>query len=109
MGVGESLIDLQRRVPAIGDRCEAFVQARAQVVDERRQRVAKVLVFTLPESVTLHDDAAAEMAFIGIERCELLTGLPSQQSWQQRETVVHQVRFYRWPIETFQMSVHKGC
>ena len=56
----------ERVVPAIGDPCQRRVERFTQGSDHAGQRIGEVFVFTAPEAVPAHDDAAAELGVIGI-------------------------------------------
>ena len=64
---------LEQVGPLVGDRSEGGVEAMAQVVDDRRERVAEILILAAAEAVLLHVDAGAEAVGIGVERDELVT------------------------------------
>ena len=61
-------VDAHRLVPAIGDAGKLRIQRRAQLRDQVRQRIGKILVLAAAKAVASHDDAAAEARVIGIER-----------------------------------------
>jgi hypothetical protein len=57
-------------VPVVGDARKWRVEGVAQSLDDGRERVAVVLVLAAPESVTRHDDAAAEVRGVFVSGCE---------------------------------------
>src|SRR5437870_8241841 len=69
----------ERAPPVVGDGNQPGIQGPPQRVHERRQRVAEVLVFSAPEAVPLHDDAAPETPVIRVERDQRAALLRRQQ------------------------------
>ena len=59
-----------RFVPAIGNGGEVWIKRRAQLGDQRGQRVGEVLVFALPETVLCHDHAASEERVVRVKRSQ---------------------------------------
>src|SRR5205807_1809747 len=57
----------ERAPPTVGDGNQPRIEGPPQRVHDSRQRVAEVLVFSAPETVPLHDDAAPEAPVIRIE------------------------------------------
>src|SRR5579883_204991 len=57
----------QRLRPAAGDRREAGIEARPQLLHQLRQRTAEVLVLARPEAVASHIDPTSEAGFVLVQ------------------------------------------
>ena len=68
MIAGIALVEAHALVPAIGDAGKARIERGAQVSDQVGQGISEVAVFALAEAVPRHDDMAAEVALVRIER-----------------------------------------
>jgi hypothetical protein len=66
---GETGGDAHRLIPAVGDCGQRRIERLAQRCHRIRQRIGEVLVFSAPEAVPRHDDAAAEGRILGVEGC----------------------------------------
>ena len=54
-------------MPLVGDRHEVGIGGSPQRLDQRRQRVAEILVLAPTEAVPSHDDLAAEALLLMVE------------------------------------------
>src|SRR5437879_8298028 len=60
MRLWETCVHTHTLVPLIGDRSKLRINRSAQILNQWRQRIGEIAIFTLPEAVPSHDDAAAE-------------------------------------------------
>ena len=65
--------------PAPGNRPQPRVERAAQRLDQRRQRVAKILVLAAAIGVALHDNATAERAVVVVKRGQFAAFLGGEQ------------------------------
>jgi hypothetical protein len=68
MVVGIALLDSHPGVPCVGHAGEVRIERRAQVTEEFRQRVFEVAILAFTKPVPRHNDVAAEVTLVGIER-----------------------------------------
>lgn len=73
-------LDAHRRVPAIGDGDELWIERGTQPNDELGQGVGEVLVFAASETVSRHHHPAAEEVVVRIQRDQGVTLLRAEQS-----------------------------
>src|SRR5215469_18625344 len=76
---GEIRFEAKLLGPTVGDRCEARIEAAAQAVDERRQRVSEIFVFSLAETVPCHHHSAAESDVVVVKGDEGTTFFPAKE------------------------------
>src|SRR5579872_4741952 len=99
-------VDPHRLVPAVGDRSQPPVQRGTQGRDQARQRIGEILVFAAAKAVPAHDDAAAEMSLVGIERGERLAFLRREQAFEDRTALRVEVGFGLCPINRVDARVN---
>jgi hypothetical protein len=61
-------LDLHCLVPAIGHGGEMGIERGAKTLNDRRERIAEILVFTPAKAVPSHDDTAAKDGLLRVER-----------------------------------------
>jgi hypothetical protein len=74
--------DLHRIVPSVGCRHQVGVQRGPQTANDTRKRIAEVLVLTLPEAVTRHDDAGTKKRIVRIHPRHGLTLVDVEQRFE---------------------------
>ena len=65
--------------PAVGQRCQPFVEAPPQFLHQGWQRIGKVAIFACPEPVPCHGDLASEHPVVVIAAYELGKLFPVQK------------------------------
>jgi hypothetical protein len=60
-------IDAHALIPAVGKRDQTCVKGRAQLFQQRRQRVGEVAVLSVTKSMSRHDDSVAESGVLIIQ------------------------------------------
>src|SRR5215203_3890026 len=71
VAAGVSHLDAHSLVPPVGYWSEPLIQSGAELGDERRQRVVKVLVLAPAEAVPRHHDTGAKAPLLIVERGQL--------------------------------------
>src|SRR5579863_1071549 len=84
--------------PLIGDRREARIKRGAQVADERGQRIVEIAILALAETMPRHDDMAAEMPLLRIERGDRLAFVAAQQLVENGAAIGVKLAAKRGPV-----------
>src|SRR6266851_6941874 len=84
-------IDAHAGVPFVRDNSQVRIERRAQVADQVRQRVFKIAILSLTETMTRHDHTAAEMIFARVEAGDPLALLARQELLKHRAAVAAQL------------------
>src|SRR3954451_14722350 len=97
-------------VPSIRDWREARVEVATKCLDQTRQRVREILVFAATKSMSRHDDPAAEVTVVGIERDHLLALTTRQEFRHSRKPVLFEPSRHRLPIHPLGPArARQGC
>ncbi|MGY4290995.1 hypothetical protein ACVWXO_010261 [Bradyrhizobium sp. LM2.7] len=75
-------VDPHRLIPAIGDALQVGIKRRPQLRDEIGERIGTVFVFAAAKTVAAHDDAAAEVRVVRIERSDGAAFIRREQAFQ---------------------------
>ena len=74
----------QAFMPAVGDRREPWIERRAELLDQRRQRIAEIAILALTKAMPRHDDVASEFFTVVVEDGDAVALLATQQAGQHR-------------------------
>ena len=77
----------QAFMPAVGDRREARIERRAELLDQRRQWIGEIAILALPKAVPRHDDVASEFFTVVVESGDAIALLAAQQTRQHRPSL----------------------
>jgi hypothetical protein len=86
---GESL-GSESICPVIRDGCEFGIQLVTEIFDQRRQRIAEILILSLSEAELGHVDAAAKQLLRLVHRDQIRAFLLREQRGQQGKSAFGQ-------------------
>ena len=95
----EADIALQRRIPAIGNFGERWIQARAQFRHKHWQRIGKIFVLAATEPVLRHHHAFSEFRLVLVKVDNRFAILARQQTLERRRSVTVEFVDSRVPID----------
>ena len=100
-GMGSRKADIESHplVPTVGDSCELGIKSGPQLLDQGRQRICEVFIFTASKAVSSHDDVATESFIYIIEARDRVTLIHRQQLRQNCPTLGVEMRRDGAPID----------
>lgn len=93
------------RLPPCCDAGERRVESRSELRDTVRQRITEILIFPAPETMTSHDDAAAEESIVLIPGFDFMALLRIQNPMQESAPEGIQVLLDDTPIDQHALHV----
>ena len=86
-------------MPAVGDRREPRIERRAELLDQRRQRIAEIAILALTKAMPRHDDMAPEFFTVVVEAGDVVALLAAEQTRQRGPSLRVEVRRHGRPVD----------
>src|SRR5215470_16378463 len=99
-------------IPAIRDRNQSRIDSRAETLNQSRQRIIEVFIFSAPESMSCHHDPAPEPIVSHIKAGNSLAFARKKKTADNGTALLVEILLHTFPVDgshAIRNALHRSC